>query len=205
MGAAFGGTAGTITINGGTVNATGGQRSAAIGGGSSGNGGTITINGGTVNATGGDYSCAIGGGLSGEGGNITINGGNVSAKSISVDCAAIGGSSRASGGNIALNGGFIDAQGVTPTAGGDIGPGIGNGEGGAGCTLSTTDSGSAFITTNMINGSEAPLISCIYFIGANGYVRGDQALAKDLHLSQSQSLSISSWKHVACAHRHHSY
>lgn len=191
-GGAFGGTAGTITINGGTVNATGGQRSAAIGGGSSGNGGTITINGGTVNATGGDYSCAIGGGLSGEGGNITINGGNVSAKSISVDCAAIGGSSRASGGNIALNGGFIDAQGVTPTAGGDIGPGIGNGEGGAGCTLSTTDSGSAFITTNMINGSEAPLISCIYFIGANGYVRGDQALAKDLHLSQSQSLSISS-------------
>lgn len=190
-GGGFGGTAGAITINGGTVNAIGGQRSAAIGGGSSGDGGTIIINGGTVNATGGDYSCAIGGGISGEGGNITINGGNVSARSLSVDCAAIGGAKGASGGNIALNGGIIDAQGVNPSAG-DIGPGIGNGEGGTGCTLSTAANGNAFITTNWINGSEALLTSCIYFIGTNGYARGDQTLTKDLHLSQGQSLSISS-------------
>jgi hypothetical protein len=46
--------AGTITINGGTINATGGgaYTGAGIGGGCmDGNGGTITINGGTINAT----------------------------------------------------------------------------------------------------------------------------------------------------------
>lgn len=192
IGGGTNGNGGTISINGGAVNATGGIQGAGIGGGNSADGGTIIISGGLISARGNTLSCGIGGGANGEGGNITINGGNVSAKSVSADCAAIGGANRASGGNIALNGGFIDAQGVTTAAGGDIGPGIGNGEGGAGCTLSTTDNGSAFITTNMINGSEAPLTSCIYFIGANGYVRGDQTLAKDLHLSQSQALSISS-------------
>ena len=74
---------GTITINGGTVNATGveymGNAGAGIGGGSGGAGGKITINGGTVKATGGDRAAGIGGGSAGAGGEITISGGTVTA------------------------------------------------------------------------------------------------------------------------------
>ena len=66
------GAGGNITIEGGTVIATGGQSSAGIGGAggligggwdhSAGNGGTITITGGTVTATGGSNAPDIGGG-----------------------------------------------------------------------------------------------------------------------------------------------
>jgi hypothetical protein len=65
---------GTITINGGTVEAAGGPIGAGIGGGADGNGGVITINGGTVEATGGWGGAGIGGGFSGAGGAITISG-----------------------------------------------------------------------------------------------------------------------------------
>ena len=44
---------GTVTISGGTVNATGGPNGAGIGGGENGNGGDVRISGGTVTATGG--------------------------------------------------------------------------------------------------------------------------------------------------------
>ena len=72
-------TGGTITINGGTVNTTGGQYGAGIGGGVSGAGGdNIVINGGTVHAWAGDGSGnALGGGRNGEGGIVTVNGGTV--------------------------------------------------------------------------------------------------------------------------------
>ncbi|MCR5796428.1 MAG: InlB B-repeat-containing protein, partial [Eubacterium sp.] len=86
---------GTIVINGGTVNATGGSYSAGIGGcavctayGGSGpcNNGTVIINGGIVNVTSGNgKASAIGGGgieygdVSGDGGKIVINGGQVTA------------------------------------------------------------------------------------------------------------------------------
>ena len=61
---------GTIIINGGLINATGGDSGAAgIGGGgdflgedNGGSGGTIIINGGTVNATGAARAAGIGGG-----------------------------------------------------------------------------------------------------------------------------------------------
>ena len=68
---------GTITINGGTVNATGSGNGAGIGGGDHGSGGTIIINGGTVNATGSGNGAGIGGGDHGSGGTIIINGGNI--------------------------------------------------------------------------------------------------------------------------------
>ena len=42
--------------------------------------GTVTINGGRINATGGQYGAGIGGAIDGHGGNVVINGGNVSAK-----------------------------------------------------------------------------------------------------------------------------
>ena len=55
---------GSITINGGTVNATGGFGAAGIGGGNMGTVKTITITGGTVTANGG-YGAAIGLGYNG--------------------------------------------------------------------------------------------------------------------------------------------
>ena len=79
---------GDITINGGTVEATGGYRGAGIGGSSNSNfGGTITINGGIVTAQGGTEAAGIGGGSGvwwggayGRCGAIVINGGQVTAK-----------------------------------------------------------------------------------------------------------------------------
>lgn len=60
-------TAGTVTIHGGTVEATGGNSAAGIGGGSYGTGGTVTIYGGRVEATGDAFSAGIGGGGSDDG------------------------------------------------------------------------------------------------------------------------------------------
>ena len=58
--------AGTIVICGGTLNVTGGRHGAAIGS-SERSGGTVRITGGVINAKGGQYSAAIGGGDMGEG------------------------------------------------------------------------------------------------------------------------------------------
>ena len=108
-----------ITINGGTITATGGRFSAAIGGGAYASGSNITINGGTVNATGGQYGAGIGGGSYASGSNITINGGTVNATG-GMFAAAIGGGNSASGSNITINGGIV-------TANGDSADGIGSG------------------------------------------------------------------------------
>ena len=67
------GACGTVTINGGTVEATTYDRGAGIGGGQNGAGGTVTINGGTVTATGGWNCSGIGGGYgSSSHGTLTI-------------------------------------------------------------------------------------------------------------------------------------
>ena len=134
---------GTITINGGTVNANNNNNGAAIGGGCEGDGGTITINGGTVTAAGG-YGAAIGGGCEGDGGTITINGGTVNANSNSGG-AAIGGGWNGDGGTITINGGTVTAAGGVAAA---IGGGI-NGDGGTitinGGTVNATGVGGAAI------------------------------------------------------------
>lgn len=113
---------GNLTINSGTIYATGGVQgySAGIGGGASGNGGTITINGGYIVAVGGDRAAGIGGGYTGSGGNITINGGTVTATG-GLDGAGIGGGCSGNGGNVIINGGSVKA-----TAG-ENGAVIGNG------------------------------------------------------------------------------
>ena len=82
IGGEYGCAGGAITINGGTVNASGTGGGAGIGGGSHGAVGTITINGGTVNASGNSGGAGIGGGNGGAGGTITINGGTVNASGI---------------------------------------------------------------------------------------------------------------------------
>lgn len=113
---------GTLTINSGTIYATGGidGYAAGIGGGSSGKGGTITINGGNVVAVGGDYAAGIGGGNLCAGGTITINGGVVTAIG-GLNGAGIGGGFFGSGGTVTINGGSVKA--VAGTDADDIGNG----------------------------------------------------------------------------------
>ncbi len=117
--------AGTIIINGGTINATsstknGGGYAAAIGGGYDsssglgGTGGTITINSGTVTAKSDNngYGAAIGGGKTADGGSITINGGTVNATARgNAYSAAIGGGRAGSGGSIHITDGTVTATG----------------------------------------------------------------------------------------------
>ena len=112
-----------ITINGGSVTATGGKWAAGIGG--VGNGKNITINGGTVNATGTDGGAGIGGGSRGSGEAITITGGTVNATGTDGG-AGIGGGDECSGEDITITGGTVNA------AGGDYGAGIGGGISGVG-------------------------------------------------------------------------
>ena len=120
-----------ITIEGGTITATGGSSTGntdrnggtGIGGGNGGNGSNITITGGDVTATGGNGSAGIGGGSGGDGSDITISGGKVTASSFS-NGAGIGGGysgdvpanggTGITGGNgtdITITGGVVEAKG----------------------------------------------------------------------------------------------
>ena len=120
---------GSVTINGGTVTATGGGNFASRRGGagigtaalnsSQENKMTITVNGGTVTATGGGESAGIGGGHNGDGGTVVIAGGNVTATGATG--AGIGGGSGKDAGAITISGGTIAATGGSGSA--DIGPG----------------------------------------------------------------------------------
>ena len=92
---------GNITIEGGTVTATG-DDGAGIGGGPEGSGGNITISGGTVTAIGGSVGAGIGGGHMSGGGNITITGGNVTVQG-GQKAAGIGGGCKGSGSNAGNN------------------------------------------------------------------------------------------------------
>ncbi|MGI5868822.1 MAG: beta strand repeat-containing protein, partial [Kiritimatiellia bacterium] len=123
IGSGGSGNGGTITISGGTVEATGGSWSAGIGGGGYGDGGTVTINGGTVTATGGYNGAGIGGGDDNDGGTVTISGGVVAATGVDGG-AGIGGGDKGDGGTVAISGGTVFAQGSD--GGADMGPG-GNG------------------------------------------------------------------------------
>ena len=115
---------GSITINGGTINATGGaafnNRGGSAGIGGSGYvDGVVTINDGNVTAEGGDCAAGIGGGIA-AGGTITINGGTVKAIANTAG-SAIGSGAGTDSSTIAINGGSV-------TANGNIGsPGTGSG------------------------------------------------------------------------------
>ena len=109
--------AGTITINGGTLNVEGELGSAAgIGGGARGGGGAITINGGMVTVKV-QNAAAIGDGLQNSNkGTITINGGTVYAQRTPQqervkDFPAIGTAMGAtSGTTVTINGGSIHSE-----------------------------------------------------------------------------------------------
>ena len=132
---------GTITINGGTVNATGAGGGAGIGGSWGCAFESITINSGTVTATGGIGGAGIGSGrVGGAGGTITINGGHVTANGSQGTqryyCAGIGGGFQGAGGSITINGGVVNAHGGWT--------GIGSGEDGLGGTAT----GDCAVTVN---------------------------------------------------------
>ena len=104
---------GQLTIDGsGSLEATGGESGAGIGGAFHKPGNNITINGGKIIAqstTGYGWGAGIGGGNEGDGNNITINGGDVTAIGGS-EAAGIGGGIHASADNITINGGTVTAK-----------------------------------------------------------------------------------------------
>ena len=115
---------GTIVIHGGTIEATGGEYGAGIGGGDEAGCGTVTIYGGSVTATGGDYGAGIGTGdeYTDEGqGTVSIHGGTVTAQG-GQDAAGIGGGNEAGCGTVTIYGGIVTATG------GQYGAGIGTGD-----------------------------------------------------------------------------
>ncbi|MCL2490903.1 MAG: InlB B-repeat-containing protein [Propionibacteriaceae bacterium] len=123
----------SLTIEGsGTLNATGGNYGAGIGGTylntstsdvqAANESGAITIDGGIVNATSGTYAAGIGGALNGSSGTVTINGGTVTASSTDGG-AGIGGGRDAPGGTTVINGGTVYATGGAIHGGAGIGGG----------------------------------------------------------------------------------
>ena len=134
---------GSITINSGTINATGRGNGAGIGGGSLMQPGRITINGGDVTArggTGGNFGgSGIGSGSSaGTTANnnaITINGGTVTAIGGAAS-AGIGGGTNTSAGTINITSGTVTATGGSSALRG--GAGIGGGDSGNGGSITIT-------------------------------------------------------------------
>ena len=127
---------GWLTIDGsGSLEATGGQSGAGIGGAFHKSGNNITINGGKIIAqstTGYGWGAGIGGGNEGNGNNITINGGDVTAIGGS-EAAGIGGGIHASAENITINGGTVTAKAGGGAAA--IGGGHANPHGGKGTNI----------------------------------------------------------------------
>ena len=143
IGGIYGQSGGTVTVNQGTVIAHGGVNGAGIGMGRVGSGGTVTINGGAVTAYGGESGAGIGGGDAAGCGTVTINGGTVNAYGGS-EAAAIGGGRAGSGGTVTIQGGVVTATG------GEDSPGIPNdyvydigAKGGSTTTLTYTDDSAA--------------------------------------------------------------
>ena len=110
---------GNITINGGTITATGGYDGAGIGCCKT-PCGNISITGGTITATGGSNAAGIGGSTDTSCGNITISGGTVTATGGSSGAGVGSGcrqSSSSSCGIITISGGTVTATGGGGSAG----------------------------------------------------------------------------------------
>ncbi len=113
-----------LTISGtGSVEATGDDGGAGIGGGHMNDGGNITISGGTVTAHGGNKAAGIGGGYYSDAEEITITGGTVTAHS-GRGAAGIGGGQSGDAEEITITGGTVNAYSYSY---GDGGAGIGGG------------------------------------------------------------------------------
>ena len=146
----------TVTIQGdGSLNVSSNGTATAIGAGVDTSCGNIRIEGGTIVATGGFASAAIGGGFrysnNAQCQNITITGGNITAFGGSA-AAGIGGGWQSGCNNISISGGSIYAVGGNQVNGTDGGPGIG---GGPDSSCDNITIGSAAIVT-AIKGVAAP-------------------------------------------------
>ncbi|MCD7746339.1 MAG: InlB B-repeat-containing protein [Lachnospiraceae bacterium] len=155
IGGSVSASAGTITINGGVINAEGAKGAPGIGSGAGFNSAintnatVITINNGTVTAVGGSDAAGIGGGQESNGGTITITGGTVSATGGNFGAGIGGGSGGDSdsgnGGTITITGGFIYAA-----SGNTCGAGIGGGNKSPAGTVSI--SGGYIVTSSIGDG-----------------------------------------------------
>jgi hypothetical protein len=118
-----------ITIQSGTVQATGGLEAAGIGGSGPAQIGDVTITGGIVTAYGGDAAAGIGAGYDGDTAVVTVSGGTVWAAGGSGGAGIGGGAASSpiaadlSESRVVVSGGTVNA------AGGDAGSGIGAGVG----------------------------------------------------------------------------
>lgn len=99
---------GSIEIQGGSIRATGGEDSAAIGSAYLTSCGSIVISGGSVSAFGGPCGAGIGSGYHASCGDIFITGGTVRAEG-GISAAGIGCGQGATCGTISISGGIINA------------------------------------------------------------------------------------------------
>ena len=164
----------------GSLEATGSENNAGIGGGERGSVGSITINGGSITANGGWGGAGIGGGYYGDGGSITINGGTVIATGGKYG-AGIGGGYYSSGGSITITGGSITAKG-----GGNCGD-IGVGRAGGGITLS--GSCGTVIRASAI-WADTPDFNGIIYNGTAYQVYGDVTLTESLEIKAGETLNV---------------
>ena len=109
---------GTLIVEGGILDITGGRYAAGIGGGDRGNNGLVIIHGGEVTAVSKKYDtfdyyggAGIGGGLYGDGGTVIISGGKVSAI-VEVFGSGIGCGNDGKGGHVSILGGEVNASGT---------------------------------------------------------------------------------------------
>ncbi|MDR2174180.1 MAG: IPTL-CTERM sorting domain-containing protein, partial [Burkholderiales bacterium] len=179
-GAAINSSEGTLIINSGTVNATGGVYAASIGGGIYSNGGTVVINGGTVTAHGGGSAAGIGGAYQGDGGTITINGGTVDATG-GLYGAGIG----SSGGNSGII--MITGDAVVASSGGDGGAGIG---GGSVNSISIDTTGTVTATGGTSGGSSGAAIGRRSNLGGAGISNVTHPTAANVTTPATASFNI---------------
>ncbi len=155
-----GGIGATVTVNGGSVTATGLSGGAGIGGGSGaggGAGGVVHITGGSVSASANHDEGVVGagiggggGGLGGDGGTLTVSGGVVDVTS-GVG-TAIGGGNGGAGATVSLYGGEL-----TATSTDQFGAGIGAGPGSTNTGTLTLDGASTGLpAVNGGSGTSAP-------------------------------------------------
>ena len=181
-----GGSCGEITINGGTIDATG-----RIGGGSGGKGGNGSYSAGTVGT-------AAKGGNGGDGGTLTITGGIIQTDTIGGGDGGSGGSGSWSSGANGGNGGdsgTITIRGGTVTTNGNIGGGDGgdgakggismgsacySGDGGTGGDLGTVTitGGTIEVNGNLAGGNGGDGANGVSF-GAGASAGGDGGTGGD--------------------------
>lgn len=214
---------GSIIINDGIVTATGSLWDPGIGiGGNNGSSVTITINGGTVNATGGPAGGAGIGTRenSTSGFAITINGGNITATGGLDGGAGIGSGfdryANSKEGSIIITGGTVNAIGGNGGAG--IGSGLGNkdshstvtitggditatggsngaGIGGAGCTLSGNCGN--VIQASSVDADTSGFAGVIQ-TGTEYRVYGNVVLTEDLTIQPGETLTIPGGASLDC-------